>query len=394
MSELNYEAQSRKDNPFDGLSTEDRRLMFVYMCHVAHPISSPEDIEKKWGRVLQESDMPTVFEALELVEKIKGEMRSHNAGYSSVNNDSSKKPVPITGCLGMILVISCLCGLVYLGVLQHEAEKQMQAEMQAKKVAVEEMQAKKDAEAESRKESLRKDAESLVKRAVVLLSSSAANSEDLLNMGLKLEEVRKRDAQMRCLDDETSVSIAELLVKCYRRASVKTKKKTKLLAEDRIPAEASYRLALHYLPRVYMDRADEDDKVVTLSSNLELSKKYLEEAAESEHYKALVLMCVISRRERDAYLSTQDENALKYYRSVRDKRDALENTVSRWWSKLAYHPRATGADVYRYAIWISNTNPQKSLELLKKAVDMGDDKAKQEWIKRRRESLNDGNVIN
>ena len=167
-----------------------------------------------------------------------------------------------------------------------------------------------------------------------------------------------------------------------------------MLAEDRIPAEASYRLALHYLPRVYMDRADEDDKVVTLSSNLELSKKYLEEAAESEHYKALVLMCVISRRERDAYLSTQDENALKYYRSVRDKRDALENTVSRWWSKLAYHPRATGADVYRYAIWISNTNPQKSLELLKKAVDMGDDKAKQEWIKRRRESLNDGNVIN
>ena len=384
MSELNYEAQSRKDNPFDGLSTEDRRLMFVYMCHVAHPISSPEDIEKKWGRVLQESDMPTVFEALELVEKIKGEMRSHNAGYSSVNNDSSKKPVPITGCLSMILVISCLCGLVYLGVLQQEAETQMQAEMQAKK----------DAEAESRKESLRKDAESLVKRAVVLLSSSAANSENLLNMGLKLEEVRKRDAQMRCLDDETAVSIAELLVKCYRRASVKTKKKTKLMEEDRIPAEASYRLALHYLPRVYMDCADEDYKVVTLSSNLELSKKYLEEAAESEHYKALVLMCVISRRERDAYLRTQDENALKDYRSVRDKRDALENTVSRWWSKLAYHPRATGADVYRYAIWISNTNPQKSLELLKKAADMGDDKAKQEWIKRRRESLNDGNVIN
>ena len=68
---MNYEEQSRKDKPFEGLPPEEAKRLFVYLCYVAHPRLTPEDIEKRWGNVLPPEEIPTVFEAMEIAEKIK-----------------------------------------------------------------------------------------------------------------------------------------------------------------------------------------------------------------------------------------------------------------------------------------------------------------------------------
>ena len=68
---MDYESQSRKDNPFEGLSDDEKRHLFVYLCYVAHPSLTPEEIEKRWGRVLEDDKVPTVFEALEIAKTMK-----------------------------------------------------------------------------------------------------------------------------------------------------------------------------------------------------------------------------------------------------------------------------------------------------------------------------------
>ena len=58
---MDYEKLMHKSNPFEDLSLEERKRLFVYMCHVAHPSCSADEINQKWGSVLSQSDMPTVF---------------------------------------------------------------------------------------------------------------------------------------------------------------------------------------------------------------------------------------------------------------------------------------------------------------------------------------------
>lgn len=70
---MDYERQMRKPNPFEGLSAKERKYLFVYMCHMAHPNLSVDEIEKKWGCVLPQNEYPSVFEALDIVGKIKHE---------------------------------------------------------------------------------------------------------------------------------------------------------------------------------------------------------------------------------------------------------------------------------------------------------------------------------
>ena len=80
---MDYERQMRKPNPFEGLSAKERKYLFVYMCLMAHPNLSVDEIERKWGCVLPQSEYPPVFEALDIVDKIK---------HETITPHSSPKP--------------------------------------------------------------------------------------------------------------------------------------------------------------------------------------------------------------------------------------------------------------------------------------------------------------
>lgn len=70
---MDYERQMHKRNPFEGLSVKERKYLFVYMRHIVHPNLSIDEIERKWGSVLPKAEYPSVFEALDIVDKIKQE---------------------------------------------------------------------------------------------------------------------------------------------------------------------------------------------------------------------------------------------------------------------------------------------------------------------------------
>lgn len=49
---MNYYEQSRKQNPFDGLTLEEQKKLFVYFCQFATPRLNDEQIFRKYGFVL------------------------------------------------------------------------------------------------------------------------------------------------------------------------------------------------------------------------------------------------------------------------------------------------------------------------------------------------------
>ena len=80
---MDYESIAKKDNPFEGLSTEEKRRLVVYFCYVAQPVMTMDEIEGKWGCVLSPDERPTVFDAVQMAEEIRKEIdRSTNANPS------------------------------------------------------------------------------------------------------------------------------------------------------------------------------------------------------------------------------------------------------------------------------------------------------------------------
>ena len=101
---MDYESQIRKRNPFEGLSLEERKYLFVYMLHISHPSFSADQIKRQWGSVLPESEYPPVFETLEIVEEIKKEIIKRSRGptpqssrtwsCSSARSVRKQRPIP------------------------------------------------------------------------------------------------------------------------------------------------------------------------------------------------------------------------------------------------------------------------------------------------------------
>lgn len=80
---MDYESIAKKDNPFEGLSIEEKRRLVVYFCYVAQPVMTMDEIEGKWGCVLSPDERPTVFDAMQMAEEIRNEIgRSKNVNPS------------------------------------------------------------------------------------------------------------------------------------------------------------------------------------------------------------------------------------------------------------------------------------------------------------------------
>lgn len=80
---MDYESIAKKDNPFEGLSIEEKRRLVVYFCYVAQPVMTMDEIEGKWGCDLSSDERPTVFDAMQMAEGIRKEIeRSQNMNPS------------------------------------------------------------------------------------------------------------------------------------------------------------------------------------------------------------------------------------------------------------------------------------------------------------------------
>lgn len=73
---MNYEEIARKANPFEGLQKDERNRMIVYLLYVSEEPLSIEEIRKKWGSRTASEYKLTVFQALEVAEKIRKEIAS------------------------------------------------------------------------------------------------------------------------------------------------------------------------------------------------------------------------------------------------------------------------------------------------------------------------------
>ena len=92
---MNYESMAQKDNPFEGLSVDEKKRLVVYFCYVAQPVMTMEEIERKWGSILPPDEKPTVFDAMQMAEEIRKE----------IGRSKNKPPSHQGGCLSQILKI-------------------------------------------------------------------------------------------------------------------------------------------------------------------------------------------------------------------------------------------------------------------------------------------------
>lgn len=97
---MNYKELTGKKNPFEGLSSDEKRRLIVYFGYVAVPSVPMDEIKRRWGAVLKDDEIPTTFEALEMVEIIKREVLAEE----NIEKKTSKK----SGCFAR-LVFGLLC---------------------------------------------------------------------------------------------------------------------------------------------------------------------------------------------------------------------------------------------------------------------------------------------
>ena len=386
---MDYEEQSRKDKPFEGLSLEEAKRLFVYMCYVAHPRLTPEDVEKRWGKILPPEEIPTVFEAMEIAEKMK-QTDNHFQQDSQVIVAPPAKGATARKAVAWILFILCAFTLVALSVLHQErvaeirrqeelrkAEIRKQEEMQKAEIRKQEEMQK--AEIRKQEQQLKQEATALIDSATSLLSSPMTLEIECLEMGIKLQDMRARVISNPTISRDTDllVQLDESLLRCYKKARGNKSPKSSIQLPSAV--EACYRIALLYLPSSYFDFVVRGDRVARFSENHDVSMQFLQEAVECEHYKALSLYCRI--RVEELLKVRQDigtPNPTDYAQRAQIR--SLEQLVSIYRRQLASHKEATGRDVYLYAKWISKTDPDEALEWFKKAARMSDMDAKKELL--------------
>lgn len=71
---MNYESTAKNPTPFKGLSVQLRRRLVVYLCYIATPAMTPDEVRQRWGEVLSADDWPLAHEAMDLIDEIKKEL--------------------------------------------------------------------------------------------------------------------------------------------------------------------------------------------------------------------------------------------------------------------------------------------------------------------------------
>lgn len=351
---MDYAKQSNEEQPFEGLSLEEKKRLWVYMCHIAHPNLSPEDVERKWGKALSDSETPTVFEALELAKIIRQEISVPPQSTGDNNMPANKTSKGIIGACISVAIAMITFTLIILVISAQETAKE-QRRKQKDEVVVQFKQKIHDMEvcAES------------------VLSNDSPSIEALLQQGQKIHDflaksyfstdwdyeklLKRRGMSMH----ELLRNLRELLLKCYNRAS------------EVGSSEADYRLGLLYSGnyRVFYD-------------NKALSLEFLQRAARRGHYSALYL---VVKELRNSYIDLRSEMSPVYssdYVKKRDQLTQLNRQLEEFYPMLANHKNASDSDIYDYARWISRSNPDESLRYLKRAAKMGNGKARDELLYR------------
>ena len=353
---MNYEEQSRKDKPFEGLSPEEAKRLFVYLCYVAHPRLTPDDIEKRWGKVFSPEEIPTVFEAMEIAHKINNDFPSNE---SPTTQDAPPKKTKKKGPVIALLIVLSAIGIAVWTCGKPEVRLLLLGIINPKKA-------------------LSIYSYQLMNHATSKLANKETSGDELLKLGLQLQATRakvyKRDALPYSTKDEIRISIDELLLKCYKTARAKSPPVNGALS-SRFAVEASYRIALLYLPHDMVGMVKEEDRVDNISQNVAISTNYLQEAINYNHYDALSLMCNLLEKQRD---------------------EKSQKLLLRYRHRLADHPDATGKDVYSYIKTLRYSkqySEEHLLSYLQKASTMGSDDAIRDLQKLRRDALSRGDIF-
>ena len=356
---MNYEEQSRKDKPFEGLSQEEAKRLFVYMCYIAHPRLTPEDIEKRWGTVLPPEEIPTVFEAMEIAQRFKKETLSNESSTAQDESKPQSTPKRKGVVIALLLLLSAIGIAVWLCGKQEVRSRLL--------------------EIIDPEKALSQKAYQLMDNANALLATKETPGDELLKLSLQLQEIRtkvyKPNALPSSTKNEIRISLDELLLKCYKTVRAKSPPVGDALS-TRFAVEASYRIALLYLPHDMLGMVREEDKVTSISQNYAVSTNFLQEAVNYNHHDALSLMCNLLERQRD---------------------EKSQKRLLRYRHRLADHPNATGQDVYSYLKELRQSGQQSEeqfLYYLKKAAAMGCDDAIRDIQKLRRDALSRGDIFN
>ena len=371
---MDYAKQSNKEHPFEGLTQEERKRLFVYMCHVAHPNLSPDEIRRKWGEVLQTNEYPTVFEALEIAKDIKSKQEIKESSLIETSRAQVPQEEDWGGCgcivLGLfILLIGLVFAVMFLMNSDYMRERSQHHQEQ-----------KQRQEEYDRQHKAQLQLTPLKEEAVRLLSNDSASSTELLNMGLRVQASFSLLVDLGYCKSEVFLGNRgygesevlywkDLLLQCYKSAISRFHRHG--WTQRNSATEASYRVALLYLPSKYWTYLkDEADKRVVLSEDKNISMQYLKKAIDNNHYGALSLISKILLRDMTDRRYTLGD----------DERKKLCDDIAKYKEQLARHTNATVNDIYDYAKLISESNIHESMIYMKKAAKMGDSRARQELL--------------
>ena len=131
---MDYAKQSNEEQPFEGLSLEEKKRLWVYMCHIAHPCFTAEEIERRWGRVLGGDEVPTVFSALEIAKEIKDEIRASDTSVQPKGVVVTKKSRTVWISIIIFCVVFLLIGVLCYLLNKEQMRKEVAADQQLMKI--------------------------------------------------------------------------------------------------------------------------------------------------------------------------------------------------------------------------------------------------------------------
>ena len=407
---MDYKSQAKKANPFDGLTSEERKKLIVYLCYISQPVLTVEDIERKWSVHMKDEERLTVFESLEMAARIKKEIeegvnhRKCNEKMGEVRSGfkSSESNISLISIFGGAVLIPLLISLIVIcGNEQQQRCDNEQQQRKEREVILKNYSCL-TGSAKRFNEQFRYDLNEWQKIAKKTLQEVQVSPDRLLSLGSDLRQIlSKYKSSIEMYSDEQAVK--ELLLGCYKKAS------------SFGSPEADYRIALLYVPKSYIG-----DQIVVIAADKDLCMKYLDAAANKGHYDAMKMSVEILKDERwkKIYIKRQIDNSgfnnllcpqcktsqgshfswceigeeirssknsfilmdKKIEEPIRDEH-LLSDKITKYRKLLANHANATNDDIYEYACWMKNFT-EEHIVYLKRAAKNGHSQARKELVRK------------
>jgi len=220
-----YAKQSNKKYPFEGLTIEEKKKLVVYLCYLRQPVMTVDDIERRWGVHVKIEERLTVFEALELVAKIKKEIKGINnqvtTGKTKLAKGSdtkvSDKPWWQAGFAMLFLAVT----LFWFASIISSETKHKEAQPILSKKSQNEPELKDSREVSIKKqEKLLSDALDIWKeKAKQVLLEYPVVSKSLMSLGADLYQLLSKYSEASLSTYHDELTVKEMLLSCYKKAS-------------------------------------------------------------------------------------------------------------------------------------------------------------------------------